>query len=108
MSEEIKNMGEEPELIEEEYDVITLTDLESGTEEEFVLLGEAEMDGNSYMALEPVENPNQEFVVLKKLVNENGDVDLVNIEDDEEFDKVVDFFEDQLFDEVDYDAGENN
>ena len=103
MADEIKNQENE----EAFEDVITLTDLESGEEENFILLGEVEMDGNEYMALEPEENPNQEFVILKKVVDEEGNVDLVDIEDDEEFDKVADFFEDQLFNEVDYDAEEN-
>ena len=108
MADERKKMGEEPEANEEYEDIITLTDLESGEEENFVFLGEVEMDGNEYMALEPEENPNQEFVILKKVVDADGNVDLVDIEDDEEFDKVADFFEDQLFNEVDYDAeGEN-
>ena len=103
MSEEIKNNAPE-----EEYDeLITLTDLESGEEENFILLGEVEMDGGAYMALEPEENPNGEFVILKKVVDEEGNVDLIDIEDDEEFDKVADFFEDELFNEVDYDTEEN-
>lgn len=101
MAEEIKNNAPE----EEEYDeIITLTDLESGEEENFILLGEVEMDGCDYMALEPEENPNGEFVILKKVVDEEGNVDLIDIEDDEEFDKVADFFEDELFGEADYDA----
>ena len=103
MAEELKNNAPE-----EEYDeMITLTDLESGEEENFILLGEVEMDGNAYMALEPEEIPNGEFVILKTVVDEEGNVDLIDIEDDEEFDKVADFFEDELFNEVDYDAEEN-
>lgn len=104
MAENINKNGEELEEATEECDVITLTDLETGKEEEFILLDEANLDGNEYMALEPVENPNEEFVILKKIVNENGDIDLVNIEDDAEFDKVVDYFEDHLFGEIDYDT----
>ena len=109
MADEIKKEGFEPEANEEAFeDIITLTDLESGEEENFILLGEVEMDGSEYMALEPEENPNGEFVILKKVVDEEGNVDLVDIEDDEEFDKVADFFEDELFGEADYDAeGEN-
>ena len=106
MADEIKKEGVENEEAYE--DIITLTDLESGEEENFVFLGEVEMDGCEYMALEPEENPNQEFVILKKVVDEEGNVDLIDIEDDEEFDKVADFFEDQLFNEVDYDAESDN
>lgn len=109
MADEIKKEGAESVENEEAYeDIITLTDLESGEEENFVFLGEVEMDGCEYMALEPEENPNQEFVILKKVVDEEGNVDLIDIEDDEEFDKVADFFEDQLFNEVDYDAESDN
>lgn len=100
-----ENGASEEEL--EEVDVVTLTD-ENGEELDFVVLGEAEIDGAVYMALEPVENPEGEFVILKQVKAEDGEIDLVSIEDDDEFDRVSDFFEDELFGEIDYDAeGEN-
>ena len=98
---EKENVTPEEEM--EEVDVITLTD-ENGEELDFVILGEAEIEGEIYMALEPVENPEGEYVILKKVEAEDGVVDLVTIDDDEEFDRVSDFFEDELFGEVDYDA----
>ena len=98
---EKENVAPEEEL--EEVDVITLTD-ENGDELDFVILGEAEIEGEIYMALEPVENPEGEYVILKKIEAEDGAIDLVTIDDDDEFDRVSDFFEDELFGEVDYDA----
>ncbi len=99
MSEEIKNNDE----LEEEVGIYTLTDIETGEEEEFELLGEAELDGNVYMAFAPIKNENNEFVILKAVLTEDGETDLVDIEDDEEFDRVADYFEDEVFGDVDYD-----
>ena len=102
MADMIKENGAEEEELEE-VDVLTLTD-ENGEELDFVVLGEAEIEGNVYMALEPVENPEGEYVILKKMEAEDGEIDLVTIDDDDEFERVSDFFEDELFGEVDYDA----
>jgi len=102
MAEEKKN-NDIVEEIEEEVGIYTLTDLETGEEEDFELLAEAELDGTTYMALAPVKNETDEFVILKAVPTEEGDTDLVDIEDDEEFDRVADYFEDLLFGDADYD-----
>jgi hypothetical protein len=87
----------------EEAPVISLTDEETGEEMEFTLLARAEMDGKLYFALEPNVEESEEYVILR--VTEDGD-DLLfeSIEDDDEFDKMADYFDDLLFNEVDYDA----
>lgn len=87
-------------------EIFTLTD-EEGNENEFELLGSTEMDGVTYLALEPVDdNPDGEYVILK--MEKDGDEDiLVTVDDDDEFERVADFFEDELFNEVDYDTEEN-
>ena len=41
------------------------------------------------------------------VMDENGDESLFSIDDDEEFDRVADFFDD-MFSTVDFDADENN
>lgn len=90
------------ELFNEE--VFTLTD-EEGNEKQFELLGSQEIDGNTYLALVPVEdNENDEYVILKV---EEGEEMLVTIDDDDEFNRVADFFDDELFGEIDYDEGED-
>lgn len=92
------------ELQENEVYTYTLTD-EDGKEYEFELLGTCEMDGHTYYALAPVEDDGSgEYVILRGDEEEGGEVTLVTIEDDDEFDKVSEFFDDELFSEVDYDA----
>ncbi len=92
------------ELQEEEVYTYTLTD-EDGKEYEFELLGTCEMEGKTYYALAPIEDDGSgEYVILRGEEEEEGAVSLVSIEDDDEFDKVAEFFDDELFNEIDYDA----
>lgn len=89
-------------------EVFTLTD-EEGNEKQFELLGSQELDGNTYLALVPIEdNENDEYVILKVEVAEDGEEMLVTIDDDDEFNRVADFFDDELFGEIDYDGSSNN
>ena len=46
----------------------------------------------------------EEYVILKVDKDENGEEYLSTIEDDEEFDKAADAFEDEFMSEIDYDA----
>ena len=86
----------------EEAPVISLTDEETGEEKDFVVLAEGDVDGKSYCALEPADEEGDEYVILR--VTEDGDSFVFEtIEDDEEFEKVEDYFNDLLFNEVDYD-----
>lgn len=88
-------------------DIFTLTD-EDGEEKQFQLLGSCEVDGSEYLALIPLEeNDAEEYVILKREIDEDGEDILVTIDDDDEFDRVADIFEDELFGEVDYDSDNN-
>lgn len=104
---ENKNIDNELDITEEEALIITLTD-EDGSEIEFEVIGEAELDGTTYYAMMPTENPSAEegiieYVLLKKEVEDGEDV-FVTVDDEEEFEKVANYF-DELFDsEEDYDA----
>ncbi len=93
-----------PEIEElEEYDpeIYTLTD-EDGNELHFALLGTLEHEGEVYKALIPVnengEEESSEYVILKCTQDENGEDMLETIEDDEEFDKIADIFDDEFSD----------
>ena len=90
---------------EEEYDVYTLTD-EDGNESEFTLIGSVEMKGNTYYALVPAdldeESEYLEYVILKKAI-EDGEEVLVTIDDDDEFEKAEEYFNDLFFNEINYD-----
>jgi uncharacterized protein YrzB (UPF0473 family) len=88
-----------------EYDVFTLTD-EDGNESQFELLGNLELDGNKYVALIPFEGEDDEYVILKISTDESGNEILLTIDDDEEFDKVADAFEDSFMGEYDLDEDE--
>ena len=97
---DIKN---NPEL-EEEFDenIITLTDEETGEEQDFEIWAKATIDDKLYFALVPVEDDGDEYVILTATVD-GEDLLFETIEDDDEFEKVEDYFNDLLFSEVDYD-----
>ena len=89
-------------------EIFTLTD-ENGVETDFELIASQEIDGTTYVALIPYapekeESVEEEYVVLKLVADENGEDLLITIDDDDEFEKVAEIFEDMLFEEIDYDA----
>ncbi len=87
-------------------EIYTLTD-EDGNENQFELLGSREIEGSTYLALVPIsENDDEEYVILKVELDESGEETLVTINDDDEFDRVADIFDDELFGEIDYDEDE--
>ena len=90
-----------------ESEFYTLTD-EDGNEIEFEVIDSAVIDGVEYFAMIPADakEPGDgmiEYVVLKKEKDEDGDDIFVTIDDDDEFDKVADFFDDRFDSEEDYD-----
>ena len=96
-------MSEKEMFENEEVLVYTLTD-DEGNENDFELLASVDLDGKTYCALIPYteddEEP-EEYIVLR--VEKNGDEEiLVSIDDDEEFDRVADIFDDEFAD-IDYD-----
>lgn len=88
----------------EEVPVFTLTDEETGEEEDFELLAEAVIDDKKYYALAPLNEEAEEYVILRVSEVEDNSIILESIDDDDEFEKVEDYFNDLLFNEVDYDA----
>ncbi len=99
------------EMAEELPETYTLTD-EEGNEFEVELLASFEFEGKQYKAITPVddapakkgEDQMIEYDILEVNVDEDGEEILISIEDDEQFDKVADFFDDAFFGEVNYDA----
>ena len=92
-------------------DYFTLTD-EDGNEIEFELIGTAEIKGVLYYAMIPADAADKaqasddgfcEYVILRAEKDENGEDSLVTIDDDEEFDKAEEYFNDLFFNEIDYD-----
>ena len=99
MSDNKKNPEVEEELDE---NIITLTDEETGEEQDFEIWAKATIDEKLYFALVPVEDDGEEYVILSATVD-GEDLIFETIEDDDEFEKVEDYFNDLLFSEVDYD-----
>ena len=83
--------------------IFTLTDEETGEEKDFALIARAELDGQLYFALVPADEESDEYVILK-VFEDGDDIILESIDDDDEFEKAEDYFNDLLFNEIDYDA----
>lgn len=83
---------------ETEVPILTLTDEETGEERDFELLAKADIDGKTYLALIPDDEEVEEYVILRA-EGEGDEMTLESIEDDEEFDRAADYFDDMLFEE---------
>ena len=90
------------EEVGEEENVIVLTDEETGEEKAFEMVARCTIDEQLYFALYPVEDDGEEYVILKATVD-GEDMLFETVDDDDEFEKVEDYFNDLLFSEVDYD-----
>ena len=110
MADEIKK----PQENEEEYgpDILTLVD-ENGTEHEFEVVDNLVTDDNEYFALIPTEtadniDSDDGQLVILKVVEENGEEFLDEIEDDEEFEEISGIFMDRLEEYYDFDTDEDD
>ncbi len=81
---------------------MTLTDEATGEEKEFELYARATLDGNDYFALVEVGEKADEYLILRG-DRVGDDIMFETIDDDDEFEKVEDYFNDLLFGDVDYD-----
>ena len=95
-----KNINKEGEEMD---NIITLTDEDTGEEVDFELIDQATVDGVLYFALVPANDPECEEYCILRVTEDGEDVLLESIEDDDEFERVEEFFNDRLFGEVDYD-----
>jgi uncharacterized protein YrzB (UPF0473 family) len=90
----------------EREDTITLID-EDGEEQDFFIVDELTVEGNKYAVLlsleeeESVEDEEDEgeAVILKYVFDEEGNEILADIEDDEEWEKVANAWEEMLIQE---------
>ena len=103
MSDMEKNINEEE--VDELGDIVyTLTDEETGEELDFQLIARATIDEVLYFALVPADDEECEEYVILRVTEDGDDLVLESIDDDDEFDKVEDYFNDLLFSDADYDA----
>lgn len=88
-----------------EEDLVTLWD-DDGNTIEMLIRKESVIDGVKYYAVidvADVDNDYAEYGILKEIV-ENGEEMVVTIDDDDEFYKVSEHFDELIASEVDYDA----
>ena len=102
------NDNKDMQLNEDEALICTLTD-EEGNEIDFEVIGQATLDGTVYYAMEPVgaeqaEDGVIEYVLLKRVTDEDGEDMFETIDDEAEFDKVAAYFDDLFDSEADYDV----
>jgi uncharacterized protein YrzB (UPF0473 family) len=98
-------MDEDKDILENEN--VVLVD-EDGVEHTFVLLDVIEVDGGEYAILQPIdEDPTDdeepEAMILKIVTDEKGEEVFADIEDDDEWEKVADFWQELMTSEGDGD-----
>lgn len=89
-------MVEEKNQMEEEMDDVLILIDEDDQEHPFQMIDMVEVDGSRYAVLVPQEEgaEEDEAIILKIVEDENGEEVLYDIEDDEEWEKVVDIWND--------------
>ncbi|MBC9785631.1 DUF1292 domain-containing protein [Heliobacillus mobilis] len=85
---------------QEQENIIVLTD-EDGNELEFEELDRVEVDGREYAILLPLDDEEDEAIILRVEYEENGEEVFSHIEDDEEWEKVADFWQEMSEEELD-------
>lgn len=80
------------ELMEEEFDDVVILVDEEDQEHAFVIIDMLEVDGSQYAILSPLEEEEEsdDAIILRIAKDENGEEMLYDIEDDKEWQKVVD------------------
>ena len=92
-----------------DFDIITVTD-DDGVEHQFEEIDRIETDdGNRYVAMLPIFENGEELLeddgeaIILKVLDESGETYLVEIEDESEYNKVRDFFQERLDELFEYD-----
>ncbi|WAH40461.1 DUF1292 domain-containing protein [Alicyclobacillus fastidiosus] len=90
----------------DEDEVIILED-ENGQEHQFVLGEVLTVEGKDYAVLLPIDDETEEGVIFRVDGEEGDQMVLAEIDNDDEWQKVVDAYNDDLFDEEEEDDDEN-
>lgn len=92
-----------------DFDIITVTD-DDGVEHQFEEIDRIETDdGNRYVAMLPIFENGEELLeddgeaIILKVLDENGETYLVEIDDEGEYNEVRDFFQERLDELFEYD-----
>ena len=92
-----------------DFDIITVTD-DDGVEHQFEEIDRIETDdGNRYVAMLPIFENGEELLeddgeaIILKVIDESGETYLVEIDDENEYNEVRDFFQERLDELFEYD-----
>lgn len=95
-----------------DFDIITVTD-DDGVEHQFEEIDRIETDdGNRYVAMLPIFENSDELLeddgeaIILKVLEEKGETYLVEIEDENEFNEIRDFFQERLDELFEYDESD--
>ncbi len=92
---------ENEELLQEEENILTLTD-ENGEETDFEYLDVIEYDGKEYLILLPVENEESVIVILEIEPVDEENENYLAVEDEAILDAVYSIFKDRYQDAFDF------
>jgi uncharacterized protein YrzB (UPF0473 family) len=81
--------------VAEQEEIVTLID-EEGAEHDFMVIDIIEVDDSEYAILLPMEEDGEEAIILKITYDEDGNELLIDIEEDEEWEKVADAWEEKV------------
>jgi len=87
-----------------EGSIFPLTDEDTGEEINFVLRAKATIDGKLYFAMLPADDEDAEECFVFAVDEDGDDLTFSTVDDDDEFEKVQEYFNDLFFNEIDYDA----
>ena len=99
MSENTNNFNDEN--LDDAFDQVTLT-LEDGSEMTCDVIAIFPCGDRDYIALLPEDDPDGDFLLYRFIDNGDGNYDLDDIEDDEEFEDASEAF-DELMDNEEFD-----
>lgn len=92
-----------------DFDIITVTD-DDGVEHQFEEIDRIETDdGNRYVAMLPIFENGEELLeddgeaIILKVIDESGETYLVEIDNENEYNEVRDFFQERLDELFEYD-----
>ncbi len=89
----------------ERENTIVLTD-EEGNEQEFEVIDLLEVDDSEYAILLPVDEEDDQAMIFRIDVDENGEDILVEVEDDDEWERVAQYWEELMGEEPEEDEEE--
>ncbi len=92
---------ENEELLQEEENILTLTD-ENGVDAEFEYLDTVEYDGKEYLLLLPVENAEEGIVILEIEPVDEENENYLAVEDEAVLDAVYSIFKDRYQDVLEF------